>query len=602
MSVAYGSSVTQPCQCPDKEPFCTTCNTHCDKKMDAQCVVYHLMEPTAINKLTCLGLPNGVTLEQFMEAVDDAICNGIDVTPIIYTVDTLSVDLSGDGTVGTPLQADVIISPNAGNALTLLSNGLYATGGDLPDNICSSIPTTFITDVQQNNGANQSNYDFLIHGTAGCQRVSPPLGFAVAGSNRKSAFGNIEFFSTLTLANNSAVSGETVLLYQNTTESLTAKNGVGYYGVGLISINDFTLGGSNATSLQNLIISGTLTAGGGTSIATCVNVRVTGGATIGGSCRWDGGRFLDNSTVLVLSGNSITTNIYSEKRINVSQSAKLSNFDIYFTASTGRGLYIDVYGDTYDCIVSRGIVTTTALGANEYGMYVISQAGAKVTVSDIVCNSPTSHAIYLHSGNHSIGATLIARGLVGKSVSRHGIEVVSTQIEPFGGDNAAAIIDGCVGYSESSAGIFTINGNLKHCTGYSQTGAGIEIGGSEFAGANLYIMECIAESANYYGLLAHRDVYISGGTFVSRRNDSAGNPIRIDTVSQYDPGGIRRNWIVNVTTVATFPTAYAISGVSGLFLKCMNNTFVSQYAAIAGGIDPIISLVAGSTDSYGNRK
>lgn len=127
MSIAY-SSQSQPCNgCPPMEPFCTTCGSNCDKKTDAACTVYHLNTPNAINHLTCLGLPNGVTIETFMETVDAAICNGITVTPIVNVFDTITIDMSGNGTTLLPIKGDVNISAEPQNLIEINPDGLFAS-------------------------------------------------------------------------------------------------------------------------------------------------------------------------------------------------------------------------------------------------------------------------------------------------------------------------------------------------------------------------------------------------------------------------------------------------------------------------------------------
>lgn len=70
-----GSSSTF-CNCFNSDPFCSTCfkETDCDVKYNAKCVVYNYNDPHAINKLTCLGLPNGVSVHTFMERVDQEFC------------------------------------------------------------------------------------------------------------------------------------------------------------------------------------------------------------------------------------------------------------------------------------------------------------------------------------------------------------------------------------------------------------------------------------------------------------------------------------------------------------------------------------------------
>src|SRR5688572_9641278 len=145
--------------------ICDPCNTNtgCPIQLDWDCVIYH-KDNNEVTNLTNLGLTNGATLnqfgeavdtyigllkvedftlpclrdtytinslQQFAEAVDTVLCElqtdiddvaGSVATPIT-PVDTQSINLTVSGTLNHTLQADAIISPNAGNRLTIQANG-----------------------------------------------------------------------------------------------------------------------------------------------------------------------------------------------------------------------------------------------------------------------------------------------------------------------------------------------------------------------------------------------------------------------------------------------------------------------------------------------
>lgn len=61
----------------------------------------------------------------------EAMCDAMGCVQDFITENTDTVILSGDGTNGNPLQADVEISGGAGNALEARPDGLYAAGGTL---------------------------------------------------------------------------------------------------------------------------------------------------------------------------------------------------------------------------------------------------------------------------------------------------------------------------------------------------------------------------------------------------------------------------------------------------------------------------------------
>jgi hypothetical protein len=71
---------------------------------------------------------------KLMSQMEAACCQGNNNLFSIATEDTASVNLSGDGKVDNPLIADVIISANIGNTITMEADGLFAAGGVTPVN------------------------------------------------------------------------------------------------------------------------------------------------------------------------------------------------------------------------------------------------------------------------------------------------------------------------------------------------------------------------------------------------------------------------------------------------------------------------------------
>ena len=115
-----------PCNCQSQQPFCDQCadDTKCFQEMDSQCVIYH-QNTQVPTKLTCLGMPNGSSVEAILEKIDQFVCSAFN-TPLI-AVDSPSIDFSQSGNAGHTFTADVNISTQAGNILSILSDGLYAT-------------------------------------------------------------------------------------------------------------------------------------------------------------------------------------------------------------------------------------------------------------------------------------------------------------------------------------------------------------------------------------------------------------------------------------------------------------------------------------------
>jgi hypothetical protein len=149
--------------------ICDPCNTNtgCPIQLDWDCSIYH-KDNNEVTALTCLGLTNGATLNQFAEAVDTYICQlnvlnydlpclrddytvnslkqfaeavdtvlcqvqsdivGLEgsVTTPITPVDTNSIDLATSGVNMHTITANVKVSANAGNRLTIQADGLYSS-------------------------------------------------------------------------------------------------------------------------------------------------------------------------------------------------------------------------------------------------------------------------------------------------------------------------------------------------------------------------------------------------------------------------------------------------------------------------------------------
>lgn len=156
--------------------ICDPCNTNsgCAIQLDWDCSIYHKSN-NQVTKLDCLGLTNGATLTQFAEAVDAYICqlkvanyvlpclredytinslqqfaeavdteicdikeNILSITGLINTpitaIDTSTINLSATGTLNHTIQADVMVSGNANNQLTVLPSGLYSSPQNLSVN------------------------------------------------------------------------------------------------------------------------------------------------------------------------------------------------------------------------------------------------------------------------------------------------------------------------------------------------------------------------------------------------------------------------------------------------------------------------------------
>lgn len=115
------------CNCQSAQPFCDQCaeDTRCGQVMDAQCIIYHY-DTQQPSQLTCLGIQNGASLEDILEAIDDLVCNSFNIP--FEPEDTESIVWTPGGPSGHKPKADVRISPDEDNGLVLRENGLFAVG------------------------------------------------------------------------------------------------------------------------------------------------------------------------------------------------------------------------------------------------------------------------------------------------------------------------------------------------------------------------------------------------------------------------------------------------------------------------------------------
>lgn len=77
------------CQCDNTVSYDSCAPSHkCIQKMDAACVIYEMNKPNGLTELSCLNLPNGTTVKQFMLAVDRKLCQIVSGTDVFVKVDS----------------------------------------------------------------------------------------------------------------------------------------------------------------------------------------------------------------------------------------------------------------------------------------------------------------------------------------------------------------------------------------------------------------------------------------------------------------------------------------------------------------------------------
>jgi hypothetical protein len=543
---------------------------------------------------------------QQMQLIIDKVCETFELGTI-YLENTDAITLTGDGTALDPITATLILDTvtNGGdNIATVTGDGLYVPPNTV--NLCDDLATIYVTDASQNNTISQSSYDFLTIGDLECQRISPPTGFAVSGSTRISAFGSMEWFTTLTLANTAAVSGETVILYNDATaESLTPKTGVNYFGIGPRKINDLLLNtAAYIGDISNIIVTGTITANQSDSIIT-TNLESKGNVSISSTVRWTGGKFngTPDTHQVTLAGTCLVDNIRSTINVNVIVSATLINSRIEFTGVVKNALTVDASTNSTD---SPTVSNIYAYSANTiaYNSLAYNPDGV-ITAHNITSISDGDIAAVIHGGNNDAGGGQFVTNIIGKSSVDHGIQVVSNKDLLGTVSNTNWAVSHISGFSTAACGVNCINANLKQSMGYSIASHGIQIGGSDRNSYNLNIIDCIGESKGANGLYATRDVFIIGGTYISRYDDPAGNPIYLNTVPLIPPQTLNYS-IVGVKTISTDITAFAIDAAVAVTARISGCQFLNENLATAvPGVNHVailgnITFNAVTIDPYGN--
>lgn len=530
--------------------------------------------------------------------------------------DSTSINFTGNGSSGSHLTGVVIrdtVSNGGDNILTIGVNGVYVP--PVSSTLCTAVTTVFTDDEAQKNTVAQNTYDFLISGVDGCEKVSPPLGFAVSGPTRKSAFGPMEWYSTLTLANAAAVSGETVLLFSDApTEDLVPKNGVNYMGIGIRSIDDFTLLTPSVYvgNISNIKILGAVTISGAGSEIFASNVEIKKGGTFTNNVRWHGGRFTANSITysVTITNDAFVEDIYSTIRVSIAQNGTLTKAVVHDTLAAGHfTVYVDATGTDY----SPTITNCNIYSLNCIALYTLAyNPGGFITASNVVAISDGDIGAVIHGGNADEGGGNFSTNITGKSSVAAGVLIVSNKIafgSPgwIGGSLTNWGVSNINGLSLVAPGINCINANLKHCNGYSVASHGIQIGGSDQNGYNLNITECIGESLGASGLRATRDIYIVGGTYISRKNAVDGYPILLNAAVLAIPQ-ILNYYIAGVKTLAvnTNAACYAIYADSAVTARISGCQFLNENlsGSVPGiyhtGIGGNITLNAVTIDAYGN--
>lgn len=543
-----------------------------------------------------------------MQLIIYKVCSILDINEL-HIESTPAITLAGDGSEDTPLSATLELSADAGNSAEIRDDGLWVPTGISAEDLCGLVPPTFSTDANQKNTVTQTDYDFMITGSSGCEKVSPPLGFAVSGNTRKSAFGSMEWYSTLAAANTAATSGETVLLYNDASgEDLTPKTGVNYFGIGQKKIGNLNItSGAYVGNISNITVTGNITANQANSEVYTSNLEAKGNVTISSSTKWHGGKFTGTTDThsVQIAGTSTVDNIFSTVNISVIVNGTLTRAVVKYTGSSHYGINVDASANDTD---SPTVTDSYVYSLSTVALYAIAyNPTGVITVANITAVSDGSNGAVLHGGNADDGGGLFATNIIAKSSATAGALVVSNKDVSGSVSNTRWGVSKISGYSTAGPGINCINANLKHCFAFSTSTEAIRIGGSDNNSYNLNIIDCVGESLAGAGIKTARDTFIVGGTYISRLNNSStGSPIHLTAPVLVIPQTLNY-YVAGSKTIATNTSAFAIKGdgiVSARISGCqfLNENMASSvlgiqpYSAGVSGVD----LVASNMDSYGN--
>lgn len=353
------------------------------------------------------------------------------------------------------------------------------------------------------------------------------------------------YYTTLSLAMTAAVSGQTIELFSDITETgsvtITLKNGVNINGNGhtyTLSVND----GTNAFTGANLQME-------------FYNLKVI-----------RTGRANGNGGYVLLSSNVSLTIIkcYGTTFINTfGECCVLNNCSLYGINAIGYYNAITDYGASK---IYNAICESNGLGygiSTSFGS-VYNSTGISVTTSGILCNGE----VY-----ESIGISTSGIGIEGQKITN------STGISTSGTALSSAEARNCVGISTSGiAGNGTFyNSTLISSSNYAITGGG--------AGGKIY--NSYAQSTSSPTSLA-TNMYSS--TVRCLWNNAGGNCTTSFGVSSFE--------ILNSFLEVTNASAYCITGYIGSTWKYSNNSFKGATTAVNS--TNITQGITNTSDTKGN--
>lgn len=397
------------------------------------------------------------------------------------------------------------------------------------------------------------------------------------------------YYTTYALARAAAVSGQTIELFADITEtsdvSIVLKDGVNIQGNG----HTYTLTQASTSS--------TITDNGVACTCDVSNIifKRTGGTAS-----------TTNTATLLLSGASkINGNAlcYSSCGVSIlitNTAAELNNFNgvtkTNYHAVYSNGVLKNIYGETNSTVAHYSIYSTgTAVNCHGLGFNLTQYAFYNGGIATNCSGTTTGN---FGGGFNNDGATAIATNCSGKSVGTIGFRSggtaincvgVSTSGKGFNGQGNGYILEKCSGYSSSNIGFYSYGARSIDCTGVSLSNIGLNIENGNDLQAGC--INCTGVSYGNVGMLCNfspNNFGVVNPKAISYYNNAAGHALQIGSFG---------NTVINGYLAVVNASANCLYSASVISTKFAKNTYVGATTPVNANITQTMS---NTQDTYGN--
>lgn len=525
-----------------------------------------------------------LTFIQKLQRLIDKICEALSgqLGPT-FEARSDSLVITPGGTQGHEPRIELVPSNDPDNILTLGSDGLpYVPPSE---DLCDKISN--LESLNQLNGLDQ-DYGFVL---SNCNIANPPTAFAIQGDNRKSAYGNMEWYNTLLDANADVTAGESILIFANSSDTINTIDNVIYIGIGNVEIH--TVNVIDSCKFVNIKIKNLDVKNNG--FLEGIGLNVTNTVNIEGEAF---GITTDTNLVRVVGSGKLYNSILRGP-VELEDNASLDNCNIYNKSSSNYG----VFALTLDSNSSITVSNCSVESDSTVGIFARAEgSGSTLNIINNTSKSKEGAGIAIQTAKSIEVFTCNVIGNTGSSINGPGIYIEgAVQLDEVSLRNSLNCwnLFNNNGFSENAEGILVYSARLTSCKGISRNGPGIKLLGE--ISRNVGLVDCIGESYNANGLLCNTNCFINGGTYTSYRviKGPLASPIYLDSLTTSNA------YILNVTTISRDNTQYAIRASAATNVKIINCTMTSESGLTSAGIDPLITNTASAThvvDVYGNFK